>query len=64
MMSKPLTAKQSVVARKMPQPVNILWYLLIKKGIITKKELTEMAFNLSGMTEVEFKENLKILEGE
>jgi len=63
-MVKPLTAEQTKVAEELPLPINILWYLLIAKGIVTRKELTQMAFELSGLTAKEFAAKMKILEGE
>ena len=59
----PLTKEQKKVVEELPQPINILWYLLIEKGVVTKKELTRMAFELSGLTEDEFAKKMKILEG-
>jgi hypothetical protein len=63
-LTKPLTAAQSKVAKELPEPINILWHLLIEKGVVTRTELTRMAFELSGLTEDEFAKKMKILEGE
>lgn len=61
-MVKKLTAEQEKAIDALPQPINILWFLLIEKGVVTKKELAQMAFELSGLTEEEFQANMKILE--
>jgi hypothetical protein len=62
-MTKPLTKEQEKVVKELPNPLNILWHLLIEKGVVTKKELTQMAFDLSGMSRDEFEAKMKILEG-
>lgn len=60
---KPLTPEQQKAVEELPAPINILWHLLIEKGVVTRKELTKMAFELSGMTVEEFEAKMKILEG-
>lgn len=64
MKPKTLTAKQTAVANELPEPISILWHLLIEKGIVTRNELTQMAFGLSGMSRDEFAAKMKILEEE
>jgi hypothetical protein len=58
-----LTKEQLEVLEELPKPIDIIWHLLIEKGVVTRTELTRMAFELSGLTEEEFAKKMKVLEG-
>ena len=50
------------IMTKLPNPINVLWNVLLDKGIVTKEELYAKSLEMSGLSEKEFNRQLKKLE--